>query len=620
MERKHTCSVCTKRFTRSDLLRRHVRLHAPESESAAVQPTNNLLDALAPNAPQPIPTALDSSSIHAAEVSLLEWPPWDHADLLSCDQIPEDILLDAASWQSFLHSDSTYGFTTWGISDASQVADNAATQDVAPEAFSPSAAPSPPNETSREDQTPFAWDPASKRISHVGEVVFDLDDPLLSDVEPRFALSPERYLHLKTVLSQDIVTNDTIVIDGMPSIPCVEVLNAFLSHFVRFFLPQAPVLHCPTFEINGNCPDHLLMIMIAIGAMYCKRRHVRRFAIVLQDLARCHLHMAVNANDLLLKDPDTVYSSALIYYAGIWCGNKRAFELAEALRGSVVAWIRRLSNQKPVVEDSQVCERGAWLNWARNEQLKRLRWTVYMFDCQTSSLTNTAPNMSLSEVFDWDCPCDDEYWAASTARQCKLLLGSAIVPPSKSFAAALGPFLLESPNLRPLKKLNEFGAFLVLLSINMKIFRYTDERDMLMKLSHMALDGSQHTSESHAPPIHDSEERKQLASMYQRETRTQTMPALIKCCRITRPLGADLWMPYTDRTAQWVIFPSGWSSHGRVLSTTDANFNIRPPGDHRKIWSVRVRGSQIQVLNVVCSQCAALSRSRQYLDQSSRTI
>lgn len=558
-----------------------------------MQQTSSFLDTLGPTAPQPIPTAVESSSMHAPEISLLEWPTWDHADLLSCDQIPEDILQDAASWQSFLHSDSTYGLATWGSSCASQIAEDTATQDAVRVSFPHSAAPSPPNETSREDQTPFAWDPASKRISHVGEVVFDPDDPLLSDIEPRFALSPERYLHLKTVLSQDIVTNDTIVIDGMPSIPCVEVLNAFLSHFVRFFLPQAPVLHCPTFEINGNCPDHLLMIMIAIGAMYCKRRHVRRFAIVLQDLARCHLNMAVNANDVLLKDADTVYSSALIYYAGIWCGNKRAFELAEALRGSVVAWTRRLSNQKPAVEDAKVGEREVWLNWSRNEQLKRLRWTVYMFDCQTSSLTNTGPNMSLSEVFGWDCPCDDEYWVASTARQCKLLLGSAVVPPSKSFAAALGPFLLESPNLRPLKQLNEFGAFLVLLSINMKIFRYTDERDMLMKLSHMALDGNQHVSESEVPPIHDSGERKQLASRYNEETRTQAMPALIKCCRFTRPLGADLWLPWTDWFAQWIVFPSGWSSYGRVLSTPDANLNFRPPRDHRKVWSIRVRGSQI---------------------------
>lgn len=140
-----------------------------------------------------------------------------------------------------------------------------------------------------------------------------------------------------------------------------------------------------------------------------------------------------------------------------------------------------------------------------------------MFDFQISLLTNTPPNMSLSEVFDWDCPCDDEYWAASSSRQCKLLLGNAVVPPSKSFAAALGPFLLNNSNLRPLKQLNDFGAFLVLLSINMRVFRYNEDQEMLMKLSHMALHSSEDRSSSETLPTPNTEARKQLASTYHYE-------------------------------------------------------------------------------------------------------
>ncbi|KAH0284061.1 hypothetical protein KCU62_g8586, partial [Aureobasidium sp. EXF-3399] len=459
--------------------------------------------------PQILSADVHSSSNHAPGASLTQWPLWDHADLLSCDHIPEGILQDEASWQSFLHSDSTYCLTDWDINDTSPVGEDTAMRDAAVATSQPSTAPSPPNETSREDQTPFAWDPASRRISHIGEVIFDPDDPLLLNVEPRFALTQERYLHLKAVLRQDIVTNDRKTVGGMPSIPSIEVLNVFLSQFVRYFLPQAPVLHYPTFEINTTCPDHLLMIMIAIGAVYCKRRNVRRFAIVLQDLARCHLLMAVTANDVLLKDPNTVYSSALIRYAGIWCGNKRAFELAEAL--SVVAWTRRLPNHTPATEGNRTGDQDVWLNWIRIESLKRLKWTVFMFDFQISLLTNTPPNMSLSEVFDWECPCDDEYWTAPTARQCKLLLGSAVVPPSKSFAAALGPFILNTPNLRPLKQLNDFGAFLVLLSVNMRVFHYKEEQNMLMKLAHLAFDGGEHEHSLENLPTPDPEDWKPLA-------------------------------------------------------------------------------------------------------------
>jgi len=519
MERKHTCFICAKRFTRSDLLRRHVRLHASKTASITVQQADRQPSTLASTMPQSISTAVHPSNNHARGGPLPEWPLWNHADLLSCDQIPEDILQDAVSWQSFLHSDSTYGLTDWDVNDTSPVSEAVTTHDVIGETSQPSNAPSPPNETSREDQTPFAWDPASRRISHIGEVVFDSDDPLLLNVDPRFALTQERYLHLKAVLRQDIVTNDQKTVGGMPSIPSIEVLNVFLSQFVRYFLPQAPVLHYPTFEMNAACPDHLLMIMIAIGAVYCKRRNVRRFAIVLQDLARCHLLMAVTANDVLLKDSNTVYSSALIRYAGIWCGNKRAFELAEAL--SVVAWTRRLPDHTPATEGIRTGDQDVWLKWIRNESLKRLKWTVFMFDFQTSLLTNTPPNMSVSEVFGWDCPCDDEYWVAPTARQCKLLLGSAVVPPSKSFAAALGPFLLNTPDLRPLKQLNDFGAFLVLLSINMRVFRYKEEQNMLMKLANLAFDSGEHEPSSENLPTSDTEDRKRLASMYHHEHDTQ---------------------------------------------------------------------------------------------------
>jgi hypothetical protein len=512
MQRSHSCSICAKRFTRSDLLRRHARLHASETASTTAQQADRQPDTLASTMPQSVSTALHPSNNHAPGGSLTQWPLWDHANSLSCDQIPEDILQDAASWQSFLHSDGTYGLTDWEINDTSPVGEDVTIHDVVGEAFHPSTAPSPPNETSREDQTPFAWDPASRRISHIGDVVFDPDDPLLLNVEPRFALTQERYLHLKVVLRQNIVTNDRKTVEGMPSIPSIEVLNVFLSQFVRYFLPQAPVLHYPTPEVDATCPDHLLMIMIAIGAVYCKRRNVRRFAIVLQDLARCHLLMAVTANDSLLKDLNTVYSSALIRYAGIWCGNKRAFELAEAL--SVVAWARRLQSHTPATEGIRTGDEDVWLNWIRNESLKRLRWTVFMFDFQISLLTNTPPNMSLSEVFNWECPCDEEYWMAPTARQCKLLLGSAVVPPSKSFAAALGPFLLDTPNLRPLKQLNDFGAFLVLLSINMRVFRYKEEQNMLIKLAHMAFDSGEHESSSESLPTSGTEDRKQLISKY----------------------------------------------------------------------------------------------------------
>jgi len=504
--------VCDKSFTRSDILKRHQQGHRNKTHGQPAQQSTNKRLRVSENPSSDSPSVATSAGTDhgiapSANGSLsvgpnFVWGSWNAGAKVSQGHPNADGFDDAFSWASFLAEQPFPGpLDIWDdfqltspLEDVGEEGDAArVTGNPIPEDALPSAAPSPPNETSYEDRTPFAWDPSSKRISEVKAVILDPDDPLLLNIDPKFSLHVTTYEALRSVLAQDVVIQGRVVAKSIQSFPSLTVTNAFISRFSVAFLPQAPVIHVHTFCINDNCPTYLLAIMISIGATYCKRKHARRFAIVLQELARCHLSVAVAANDALLKDPLTIYSAALICYSGLWCGNKRAFELAEALRGSVTAWVRRLPTN--IHRGTGPLELGndaadTWRQWIRQESLRRLKWLVYALDCQYACLMNATPSMTIAEVLDWDCPCDDDYWTAPSANRLKLLLGGAIVPPSKAFAAAVGPFLHTSIAFEPLRSLNPWSSFLVLLYISMMVLRHAEQRHLIFKLSHVACDES----------------------------------------------------------------------------------------------------------------------------------
>lgn len=354
-----------------------------------------------------------------------------------------------------------------------------------------SRAPSPPNEASGEDKTPFAWSPSSKRITAPKEVRLDRQDPLLHDIDTRFALNIEAYITLKTRVSEQLSYGGGSLLTALLMFPERPVVNAFLTAFSKHYLPQAPVLHPATLVID-HLPDFLLAAMISIGATYCHRKNARRFAIVLQDWARCRLSLAIEADNSLLRSSTTVYASALICYAGLWCGNKRAYELAEALRGSVVTWLRRLGIHHTHHNDSDRTPESdmnkAWTSWVREESSQRLQWMVYALDCQYATLMNMPPMMSLSELQEWQCPCDEEFWQAASARKWKSLLGRATVPPGREFATAIKPFISVRRSEEPPSSCNKWTAFLLLLTVNVLALQRIEQARFLSHLASLDIE------------------------------------------------------------------------------------------------------------------------------------
>jgi hypothetical protein len=358
---------------------------------------------------------------------------------------------------------------------------------------------SPPNEASEEDKWPFQWNPSSTPILKAHAITIPDNHPLFQAHYSRFDISETTLLRLRAFLTPPSGREYHRSQKGSFVLPSLPIVNVFIRLFFDLFSPQMPVLHHATVSTNEDLPAPLLAAIIIIGAIYSGVKHTRRFAIVLLDIVRWHLQISIECDNNLMRDPMIIYAEALICHAGLWCGNKRAFELAEVFRGSLVTHIRRVqfgerlvTSEKASTPEGKSNLNTEWREWIAEESRRRLAWVVYAIDCQFPAILNLPSTISIGEVCNLGCPCDDEFWFAKSAKNWKNLLGPASVPPSRSFSAAVGPFILETlmphpgadgrPHSSaraakhlPILSLNPWSAFLVLLAVQSQIFEFSQE-------------------------------------------------------------------------------------------------------------------------------------------------
>ncbi|KAK1641500.1 hypothetical protein BDP81DRAFT_311053 [Colletotrichum phormii] len=262
-------------------------------------------------------------------------------------------------------------------------------------------ASSPPNVPSREDGVAFAWNPSSKSLCQTHSISIDESHPLMILHNPRFDILEPTWTRIQEFLKLETPGSENLIL------PSLEVANVFLGLFFEVFYEQSPVLHLPTLTVDC-LPSPLLSAMIIISATYSRIRHTRRFSILMLDRARQNLQALIEVDKSLTRHPETIYASSLLVYTGLWCGNKGAFETAEAFRGSLVTYFRRLFQPKTKVADAAGSRvEDHWRAWATSEFKRRLRWYVYMIDSQFPAILNIRSMMSLAEVARWDCPGDD---------------------------------------------------------------------------------------------------------------------------------------------------------------------------------------------------------------------
>lgn len=352
---------------------------------------------------------------------------------------------------------------------------------------------SPPNEASEEDKWPFQWNPNSRPILKANPILIPSNHPLLQNHNQRFDISETTLLRLGAFLKPPAGREFHQSQKGSFVLPSLPIINIFIGLFFEHFSPQMPIVHHATVNTNADLPPPLLAAMIIIGAIYSHLKHTRRFSIVLLDIVRWNLQIALECDNSLMREPMIIFAEALICHTGLWCGNKRAFELAEVVRGAVVTYIRRVHFQAGATPAAQTSVKdnlnAQWRRWVQEESQRRLYWAIYALDAQFPSLLNLPATIAIGEVSDLGCPCDEEFWCASSARNWKNLLGPATVPPSRSFSAAISPFILSigsksvskgrsvhgHPNRLPVLDLNPWSAFLVLMTIQNQIFQLSQE-------------------------------------------------------------------------------------------------------------------------------------------------
>ncbi|KAF3041897.1 hypothetical protein E8E12_005698 [Didymella heteroderae] len=340
---------------------------------------------------------------------------------------------------------------------------------------------SPPNESSHEDRLPFAWNPKSKRIARAKPIKLPPDDPIFANLDPSVEISQASLLGIVAFLRPLRPTSDADTF----TLPELPLANVFISLFFNKFAVQAPILHRPTLDVEV-LPSALLAIMMAIGSCYSRLRHTRRFGIIALDRTRQNLLALIEDDNSLMREPMIIYATALICYMGLWCGNKRAFELGEALRAVVVTYIRRLPTSREISERQgpsiSLSSQSQWLHWATLESEKRLRWFVYMIDAQFPTILGMSGMLTLADIRRWECPCDEEFWAIPTAKTWKSRLGSASEPSCPVFGL-LTASILSAPGAPPgndlLPGVNMWSANLLLTTVMVEIFYHQEKLAVL---------------------------------------------------------------------------------------------------------------------------------------------
>ncbi|KAK6600250.1 C2H2 type zinc finger domain protein [Botrytis cinerea] len=349
--------------------------------------------------------------------------------------------------------------------------------------------PSPPNLPWGEDKWPSSWNPSMDptAVLEVDPIDLPFDHPLFQNHNPRYDISESTYYKMREFLISPVHE----VPNRKPhfTMPPLYVVNIFIGLYFKHFSHQAPVLHHPTVDTNQLSPP-LLSAMMIVGSTYSHVKNGRRLAIVLIEVIGWHLLAAIHLDMSLIRNPMTIFTEALLIHMGLWCGNKRAFGVSESFKGHAVSHMRRLyeseksnalnrySSEDQTLKDPQV----QWKRWINEESLNRLYWVVFATDRQFSALWNQSSAMTIGELVDVSCPCDEVFWCAPSASDWNFALGSAKLPQSLSFAAAIGPFLFPLPPSSsippwhlPLPNLNSYTAFLVLLEIQRQIFDASQE-------------------------------------------------------------------------------------------------------------------------------------------------
>ncbi|KAF1729682.1 Zinc finger protein zas1 [Beauveria bassiana] len=240
--------------------------------------------------------------------------------------------------------------------------------------------------------------------------------PILFSIPPATSATRknlENYLRLP--LTQSLWTPMSIV-----EFPSAPQLDYFIDLYFANFDTLLPMIHRPTFDL-GAYPV-LTLSMCAIGVLYSDFENARAFSKALCELLRRLFVCMSEQNAMVTRSYEFLAAQTLQSVLSNSSSGKRLFEFGDNNRSLVVASARAaglFANRRPKAASDK--SNGAssvqeqWLSWIQAERLRRLAWSIYIFDASATYYRNCRPHLSLVEM-KVDLPASTSHWEAESSR------------------------------------------------------------------------------------------------------------------------------------------------------------------------------------------------------------
>jgi len=164
------------------------------------------------------------------------------------------------------------------------------------------------------------------------------------------------------------------------SFPKTEFLGGLVKRFLAFHESQPDSwFHAPTFNPEQALPA-LLSAVIAFGAILHPMPVIQKLGYALQEATRLALVKAFESNNSFTRNLEMWQAYSLFLELGLWSGNKRKCEIAEAQVLPLMTMSRRAGLFRRATKRAGLPEpndegnelRDKWQAWAVAESRKRL--------------------------------------------------------------------------------------------------------------------------------------------------------------------------------------------------------------------------------------------------------
>ncbi|KAI1614124.1 hypothetical protein EDD36DRAFT_417971 [Exophiala viscosa] len=204
------------------------------------------------------------------------------------------------------------------------------------------------------------------------------------------------------------------------NLPSPDILHHLIDLYFLHFHELWPIIHQPTFNVS-KVPTIQILSMACIGACYSGLDSSLDFADNLAELCRRTSSWMAERDPRFLRSPSYGISLLLQHIHAIGSGSRRLFEMTDSSRSRLVSIGRHMNlfsaglhASRPESSTRTGDRYDNWLEWIKREQIKRLIWFIFEFDCFYTAFSKQPPCIKFEELPS-DSTCEELHWDAPTA-------------------------------------------------------------------------------------------------------------------------------------------------------------------------------------------------------------